>query len=196
MFDTTHTDRGQVGIGTLIVFIAMVLVAAIAAGVLINTAGVLQTQAEATGEDSTSQVADQVQVISTVGETNQTAGQVDTVNLTVQKAAGADTIDIEASTIEYLGDQSATLVHTNLGGEFEFETEEVQGATDSGTVLTESDDRIKITIGLDTTAGTGSNLGALEEGDSVDLIITTADGARTPVTLRAPDIIDQPVVAL
>ncbi|KTG30347.1 archaellin/type IV pilin N-terminal domain-containing protein [Haloferax profundi] len=62
-------DRGQVGIGTLIVFIAMVLVAAIAAGVLVDTAGFLQDQAQETGQQSSAQVTDRLQITSVYGET-------------------------------------------------------------------------------------------------------------------------------
>jgi len=65
-----ETERGQVGIGTLIVFIAMVLVAAIAAGVLINTAGFLQSKSQQAGEESSSQVTNQLQVVSQTGIVN------------------------------------------------------------------------------------------------------------------------------
>ena len=192
MFNTNTDDRGQVGIGTLIVFIAMVLVAAIAAGVLINTAGFLQTQAEQTGEESSAQVSDRVQVISTTGNTSGSGvSPVIDVNITIQKAAGAGDIDINSSTIEYLGSSSQTLVHSSVDNTApHFTTVAVGGTADSGQ-LTESDDRIEIQIDLNQ-----DGLETLAEGESVDLIITTADGARTPVALRAPDIIDQPVVDL
>ncbi|NHN64113.1 flagellin [Haloarcula sp. JP-Z28] len=75
---TNPEDRGQVGIGTLIVFIAMVLVAAIAAGVLINTAGFLQSSAEQTGQESSDQVTNQIQVASKIGSVSG-SGPTDTI---------------------------------------------------------------------------------------------------------------------
>ena len=60
--------RGQIGVETLIIFIAMILVAAIAATILINTAGFLQNQASETSQDSEDQVSNQVLIISSIGE--------------------------------------------------------------------------------------------------------------------------------
>jgi flagellin FlaB len=73
-------DVAQVGIGTLVVFVAMVLVAALGAGVLLDTAGLLQSQAQDTGESSTRQVSTSLQVVSNVGNVSRAS---ETVTVTV-----------------------------------------------------------------------------------------------------------------
>ena len=60
-------DAGTVGIGTLIVFIAMVLVAAIAAAIIIKTAIILKNQAEDTGEGAQQEVSGFLKIHGMVG---------------------------------------------------------------------------------------------------------------------------------
>ncbi|MFP4403142.1 MAG: archaellin/type IV pilin N-terminal domain-containing protein [Candidatus Woesearchaeota archaeon] len=55
--------KAEMGVGTLIVFIAMLLVAAIAAGVLIQTVGSLQEKSLATGQQAKTQISTNVDTI-------------------------------------------------------------------------------------------------------------------------------------
>jgi flagellin FlaB len=204
-FINDEEERGQVGIGTLIVFIAMVLVAAIAAGVLINTAGVLQTQAEDTGQDSTDQVANNINVIGSVGEVNnKNPAKVKTIRLTVQKSAGAGDIDLSGLSIEYVAPESfANLIHTDEASGATNETatygvEAITATTETDTVMTDEGDRYQIVIPLNTSVSVGNpdsstidnsdaSLQNLNSSAQAELTITTPSGSQRYVSLRVPD---------
>lgn len=195
LFDgLNRDDRGQVGIGTLIVFIALVLVAAIAAGVLINTAGLLQTQSEQTGEETQSQVANNLQVITSVG--NVTAdGQLDEVRVGVQPAAGADDVNLADLTIQWVSDDGfdnlvaagdAEDIDTGWDvseddGAYSLEAITAEDETDA--IMSDSTDRYEVVINVSSV----ENIEMLDEGEEVQLTITTGDGSQVVELLQVPD---------
>jgi flagellin FlaB len=185
---TNSEDRGQVGIGTLIVFIALVLVAAIAAGVLINTAGFLQTQAQSTGEESTEQVSTNLVFLSASGNVTTDSGGpvgVENVTTTVQLGPGSSAVDLNTSTISVFTDAgfSAELDGTDETG-ISLENRESDNtvlSTDSG------DEQATATLVFDV-----SDLGDedhFEAGTTVDIVITTAEGTQAESSF----IIEQPL---
>ena len=178
MLNISNTeDRGQVGIGTLIVFIAMVLVAAIAAGVLINTAGMLQTQAEATGQEASQQVSDRIQIQSATGTIDTDNENVSEINITVTKSPGAGDIQLLNVTYEVVTNDE---VITDVLSEGDISN--ITSQTNDKVITDRSD---RYVISLDTANDLQEeNIGG---GDSVTITLTTASGASTIEELRVPD---------
>ncbi|QZX99007.1 archaellin/type IV pilin N-terminal domain-containing protein [Halobaculum rubrum] len=194
-FITDEEERGQVGIGTLIVFIAMVLVAAIAAGVLINTAGFLQSKSQETGQQSSKQVSNRLQEVATVGNVTGDPEKVDYVNVTVTQAPGAGEIDLQNATVTWIGPQGTyQLTHganySADGGGVAADTQEfghkvTKDADNSAPVLNDPDDRLQLVF--DVSAYT-DNLG---EGEEVTIKINTMAGATTSIRFTVPEALGQ-----
>lgn len=105
-----RNDRAEVGVGTLIVFIAMVLVAAVAAAVLINTTGNLQQRAAATGKEATQEVSSNLKVVNVIGERAADTDDIQELKLIIQLSAGALPMDLEQLVVRY-SDGGATPVN-------------------------------------------------------------------------------------
>ncbi|MEA3190957.1 MAG: archaeal flagellin FlaB [Thermoplasmata archaeon] len=193
----TKDEAAEVGIGTMIVFIAAILVAAIAAGVLINTAQKLQSKSQQTGTEASQNVASALTVMRVDGLRSDDAANdpIDQLDLTVQLAAGADPVDLSKLAILLDdGQGQVQLVSCASGGEVadedaEFATDVLRGsATDCG-VMT-AGDLVQIHLGLADTATPANALpvaGGIETATKVTVSLIPAHGSSAVVSFTSPD---------
>ena len=86
-----YDERGSIGIGAMIVFIALILVAAVASTVIIKTAEELQDRAEKTGDDTRDSISGKLLVTDAyVGTDADDDNDIDTIIVIAKLASGSD----------------------------------------------------------------------------------------------------------
>ena len=189
MFNTEN--RGQVGIGTLIVFIAMVLVAAIAAGVLINTAGLLQAQAQQTGQETTAEVSDVLQIGKVVGFENASRingegqnNEIEAINVTVRLASGSDPINLSEASYTFATNGNASVVNGNPTVNSDVVTHfQLQGLDDNTDILSDQEDLM--VVGFDLTNMSGQ-LDSVETTQKITIVAQAPAGGQSFKEVQAP----------
>jgi archaellin len=117
-----NRDEGSIGIGAMIVFIALILVAAVASTIIIKTAEELQQNAEATSDDTRKEISGKISILQVLVNTSSITADaadtnVDSLIVTAKVASGST--DVLVQNVEWLltcGDATVYgVVSGNLG---------------------------------------------------------------------------------
>ena len=167
--------RAAIGIGTLIVFIALVLVAAIAASVIISTSFSLRDQAIATSESARQEVTGPIKILNFFGNRNATTNagiNILTIHLTV--FSGADGINFSKMRINYIDSTRSVIFFMHACN--------VAGSTPAfGTLYSAAEIPVAVGNGWDP----ANNLCFLDNGNIIEIsmsIIDNVPGGLLPGT--------------
>ena len=168
-------EKGAIGIEILIVFIAIVLVAAVSAAVLIQTVGYLQQKATATGRETTKEVASGIKVLAVYGHTTGTAGAIDKLAIITTVNSGGQDIDLSKTTVT-LSNGEKQVQYTYNSADFndaEGSLSDLFGAS-SGWPSAENKTRFGIIVLQDNDNSLSATTPVLNQGDKVVLTINTS----------------------
>ncbi len=163
--DDDRSDEGMIGIGTMIVFIAAVIVAAIAAAVIINTAGNLQRKASETGKETTAEVSGNLFVRQVVGNVTDDGTQIKKVYWYAGIAPGAEPIDLNNTILQW--NHGNDFLDLNVTGESGCDDADFTNLSDGFCVH-----------------------GVFDAGDGDPYVISAGDKVRIEVHLEAGERLD------
>jgi len=180
--EDARDEIAAIGIGAMIVFIALVLVAAVASAVIIQTGEKLQQNAQQTGADTQQEIGGKITLITAwVGD--QATGGSEEITLVFEPAAGSEPLSETAVNWNIVCGDGATI--ETVGGNFADATTLAGGAVDTftqGTVY-----MINVNVGT-----TNAWLGGAEEcipvlGEEHVLMVMVNGGGTTYETLSYTD---------
>ena len=109
-------EAGSIGIGAMIVFIALILVAAVASTIIIKTAEELQQNAESTSDDTRKEISGKINVLQIIVNGTTSADAIDSIIVTAKVASGS--MDVLVGDIDWVitcGGSTYGLITGNLG---------------------------------------------------------------------------------
>ena len=144
-------EEGSIGIGAMIVFIALILVAAVASTIIIKTAEELQQNAENTSSDTRQQISGKVAIADVYVKTTadplaEGAGDTDIETMEVIARISSGSLNVQQGDISYYISCKVTLVDET--------GDPTYAVVDSGTVTAVELDGSAIADGTELTAGT------------------------------------------
>lgn len=103
---SSRRNRGLMGIGTLIIFIAVVVVSAVAAAVLIGSGGSLEQRSITTMKGTEQEVTTGISVYSIIGSDASDDGRIEELELLVRLRPGSDPLNLNSTVITVDGRSS------------------------------------------------------------------------------------------
>ena len=172
------------GVGTLIIFIALILVAAIAASVLIQTSSSLQSKSLDVGKDTQGKISNMVNIVKIRGENASdnvlNGGAEDTMFVLVQLEAGSEDIRLSDLIVTVNTEEGIqTLIYTDgAASETSFNETYISGTPSSEGYITRSD-LVELNIPL---------LNDIIENEQVQVQVIHKDGGSKAIDFSAPNV--------
>jgi flagellin FlaB len=148
-----NDKRAEMGVGTMIIFIAMVLVAAVAASVLISTANTVREQAQSTGSQAINNVASGFIIQDVVGTVDTSDyNNITQIDVYIRLSAGSPNVMMDNVMVSLLsGDNNMYLEFgTSAANETQYQASQTKIIANvpwtAGSHVVGQGDLIKVTI--------------------------------------------------